>query len=171
MPFNLERATAKLSSLNVRAEVHGTDKTPAADLRFVLNSASGKLEEFAPGFRTLIFHKAGYSPNLADQGSELPDLRFPRLAPLAWEGDIIGAEVVIHFGTGGKSDIVLPDCKVNKFGIDPQQGGTVIITFRCQAHPDGPQIAKLYGLIQRDVEVSLEGPDFSEPDADEDEDK
>ena len=162
MPFTLSHRTAKLANLNVRAEQAGADKLPASDLKFSINVPSDSLIEFAPELRGLLYWKNGGGGDLADQTHDAPNLRFPRLGPLSWEGEIVGAELTVHYGLGGKSDLVVAAAKVNRFVIDPQEGGTVIIQFRVQAHPDEKSVGKLYSMIQRDVDISLTGPDFSE---------
>lgn len=164
MPFALANQTAKLSNLNTRAEQSGPDKLPAADLKFSINVPSESLASFAPELRSLLYCKNGNGGDLANQSHDAPNLRFPRLGPLAWGGDIIGAELTVHHGLGGKSDLVLGEAKVNRFVIEPQEGGTVLVHFRVQAHPDEKAVGKLYGMIQRDVEISLDGPDFSDDD-------
>jgi hypothetical protein len=168
MALALNRQRSKLASLNTRAEKHGADRTPAADLRLSMNCASAMLEHFGEGLRAFMFHKKGVGGDLVDKIAEAPDLRFPRFE-YSYAGEMVGADVTIHFGTGGPSDITLGDCKVNKFTIAPQEGGTVIVGFRVQAHPDADQVGKLYSLIQREVEVTLQGPEFKdEGEADDD---
>jgi hypothetical protein len=167
MPFALSNQNAKLAHMNTRAEQAGADKVSAADFKFQINVGAEKLAGFAPDLGSFLFGKNGAGGDLADQTHPAPDLRFPRLGPLDWNGEIVGATLTVHYGTGGKSDVVLGDAKVNKFTIAPQEGGTSIITFRVQAHPDEKQIGKLFGMIQRDVEISLEGPDFSDDEDDE----
>jgi hypothetical protein len=46
----------------------------------------------------------------------------PKLGPLKYSEEPVGAEVTIHRGLGGKSDIMLPGCSVNNFTLDAQEG-------------------------------------------------
>lgn len=162
MSFHLANQKAKLAHLNTRAQNSGPDKVSVCDLKFAVNMTSEVLAMFAPTLRAHFYTKNGDGGDLANTTHEAPNLRYPKLGPLTWSGEIIGAEVTVHYGTGGMSDIVLGSCKVNRFGIAPQEGGTCIVTFRVQAEPDEKQIGKLFGFIQRDVELSLTGPDWSE---------
>lgn len=164
--FELSRANALLISFNPRAEKHGEDPQPAADLRFALNLPSSDLAMLDPTLRSLLFCKDPDRPSdLADQGTETPHLRFSKLrGPLEWEHEIIGAQLVVHYGTGGKSDIVIEGCNVNKFSIDPQEGGTVIFGFRVQCHPTEHQNGKLSYMIQKDLEISLAPPEEGKAD-------
>lgn len=159
--FELARTSALLTSFNPRAEKHGEDPQPAADLRFAMNLPSSDLAMLDPTLRSLLFCKdPDRRGDLADQGTEAPHLRFSKLkGPLDWEHDIVGAQLTVHYGTGGKSDIVIEGCNVNKFSIDPQEGGTVIFGFRVQCHPTEQQNGKLSYMIQTNVEVSLTPPE------------
>jgi hypothetical protein len=169
MPFSLTNQKAKLASLNTRAEVSGPDKVPAADLRFSINVPSDALAGFAPTLRGHLYCKNGDGGDLANQSHDAPNLRYPRLGALPWSGDIMGATLTVHHGLGGKSDLVLADAKVNRFVIEPQEGGTCIVKFRVQAHPGDREVGRLYNMIQREVDISLEGPDWSDDEDDEDE--
>ena len=74
------------------------------------------------------------------------------------DGVIVGCTLTIHYGTGGKSDIVLPDSTADQFGFVLHDGGMVDITFRVRCHPDEKQAGKIYTLQQREIEVTLEAP-------------
>ncbi|MNY77866.1 hypothetical protein D3C86_2179100 [compost metagenome] len=54
-----------------------------------------------------------------------------------------------------QDDIVLGDAKINKLAFDLQEGGTVFVTFRVQAHPDEKTSAKLLALLGQEVHMSL----------------
>ena len=163
--FELSNQEAKLVSFSPRRELHGDDPQPAADLRLFMNLDAAELVMFDPTLRSLLFHKAEHAAsNLADQAHDAPDLRFPKLkGPLDWDLEIIGAELTLHRGLGGKSDLTIPSCTVNKFQLDPQQGGRVLVGFRVQAHPSESQSGKLAFLIGEDVEISLAPPEAETP--------
>lgn len=164
--FELDHQSGIMVNFNPRAEKHGEDPKPAADLRFSLNMASANLAMLDPTLRSFLFHKSSEASNdLADQGSDAPDLRFPKLVgPLEWNLEMVGATLTIHHGIGGRSDLVLQGVDVNKFTLDPQQGGTVIVGFRVHGHPSEQQNGKLSYMISKDVEISLEPPEAKAPD-------
>lgn len=164
--FELSRRNSMLSSFNPRAEKHGEDPKPAADIAFAINMPSSDLAMFHPTLRSLLFCKdADHPGDLADRGTDSPHLRFPKISsPIAWAHEIVGATLTIHYGTGGKSDLKIEGCTVNKFTIDPQEGGTCIVNFRVQGHPSEQQNGKLSYMIQKDVEISLDAPEAAAPD-------
>jgi hypothetical protein len=54
---------------------------------------------------------------------------------------------------------VLRRLKVDHFTIEPQNGGSVAITFRIIAHPEADDVGKLCEFIQRDIELKLTPPE------------
>lgn len=71
----------------------------------------------------------------------------------------MGAELTVHYGTGGKSDITLEDCTVDGFALEPMDGGTVVITFRVKCNPDEKAVGKLSTLMGGEIEFSLVPPE------------
>lgn len=61
---------------------------------------------------------------------------------------------------------MLGDCKVNKFQLEPQDGGTVTASFRVQGHPDGKQAGKLYDLQGCEITLTIEPPTAEEAESD-----
>lgn len=162
MSFSLDRDTCKLVNFNPRAELHGEDREPAADLKLELRAENGILSEFHPSLRSALYRAADASSDLADQGMDepsLPTLRFPKMGALKWDLEIVGCTLTIHYGTGGKSDIVLPDATADGFSFTLHEGGMVDITFRVRCHPDEKQAGKIYTLQQREIEVTLAPPE------------
>ncbi len=155
--LTLEKQKAKLTSLNLRAEVHGDEKVPAADIRFSFDAPNELLSEFDPALKSSFYRKPDAQDaqaEMLDTPGYLPKLRFPKIPGIKWDAEMIGAELVVHYGTGGKSDIVL-EVDVDGFAFDFKDGGTVSTSFRAKAKPDDKQIAKLYGLIQSECDISL----------------
>lgn len=166
--FELAEQAAKFTNLNTTPELHGEKPEPAADLKFALNMASSSvLPMFDPTLRGMLFCRHGQvQHDLADESADVPDLRFPKLAlPLKWDLQFDADELRIHIGTGGKSDVMFPNAKVSDFQLSPQQGGTVIVTFKARVHPDEKQFGKIAMLMGSDVAISLsqadEDPDLA----------
>jgi hypothetical protein len=80
------------------------------------------------------------------------------MGAIKWDFEGTGYKVTVDYGLGGESDIVLHDCKVDKFVFDPQNGGTVITGFRIICHPDSDQVGLLCDRIQQDIEITIEPP-------------
>lgn len=165
--FSLTRQKARLTSFNPRAEHHGEETVPAADLKLEVSIGNEELAMFHHSLKNLLYF---YDPQIAgdlvdvakkdEDKTYAPHLRMPRLVtPIKWDDEIVGGEFTIHYGASQRSDIVLETVNVNNFVIEPQQGGTVVVGFRVQAKPNESQSGKLCTMVQTDLEISLEPAD------------
>lgn len=163
--FALTERTVTLANFNPRVENNGpNDKKPAADLKIAFNVPNVELAAlFHPDLKASLYtfdeQRGGDLVDAAHKDEDpsfAPHLRFPKLGPLKWELDIECAQVRIAYGV--KSEIALPDCKVNTFTLEPQDGGTVAATFRIQGHPDGKAAGRLYDLQGCEITLTVEPP-------------
>jgi hypothetical protein len=161
--FALTRRPATLSNFNPRAERHGDETKPAADLKFEANLESAALDAFHHDLRRFLYCKVGRrDDDMVDAIADAPDLRFDRLVPpIKWGARFAGYRVRIHLGIGENTDadVVLSACDVNALTFAPQQGGTVIVGWRVQCHPDADAAGKLSMLVGSRVDVSLIPPE------------
>lgn len=158
--FQLDNQRSKINGVNVRSELHGSEHVPACDI-----SISTKLSNDALAFFDAALKGALYSRDTdkSKQGdlvggiSDAPVFRFPLLCmPLQWDWVGAGYTLTVHYGVGG-IDIVL-DVDVDKIKIDCMEGGTVEVSFRCQAHPTEAKLGRLCTLIQCEVNITLDPP-------------
>lgn len=150
----------KLTSVNPRAEMHGEDPKPAFDLKIEATCPSSVLIHFHPELRQHLFKK-DENPDLVDQvveGDGLTLLRYPKMGTIKWGWEGTGYTATVDYGMGGDSNIVLNECKVDKFSIAAQNGGSVTVTFRIIAHPESDDVGKLCEFIQRDITLDLAPP-------------
>lgn len=150
-----------LTGVNARAEIHGDERVSAFDLTFAAECTSEVLSEFHPSLRNMLF-KAPDSPDLVQQigeGDTLTDLRFPLMGSLKWDWEGTGYHLSVAHGVGGKSDIQLMDCKVNKFKLTAINGGSVRVEFRVIVHPEVKDVGRLCEKIQTDIDITLKAPD------------
>ena len=162
--IELQSVAVKLTSFNARAENHGDEKKPAADIKIEAILPNDVLSEFHPTLKSLLYHKdANAQPGdlvdqtRADEPGWLPNRRFPKLGPLKWDDETIGAAVSIAYGATGRS-IDLSGCNINGWTLEPMEGGSVSVAFRIQAHPDEKQSGKLCMMVQQEVELTLTPP-------------
>lgn len=161
MSFVLDKQPVKFTNFNARSELNGDKRRPAADINCTASLPNSILNIFAPGLLQTMYEPPK-NPDLAEQAD--PDaatsLRYPQMGlPLDWELSLENRTLVIDFGLGDdKSNLTLPECKVHKFKITPQNGGTVQIGFQISAHPDEKQAGWLYEHQQTDIVISIEAP-------------
>jgi hypothetical protein len=170
--FRLVERNVTLSNFNPRVENSGDDKKPAADLKIELSIPNRELVLFHPDLCGSLYcfdpQRGGDLVDAANKDSDpsyAPHIRFPKLGALAWDHEIIGARVSIDYGVSG--DITLGDCKVNKFVLEPQDGGSVHACFRVQAHPDGEAAGRLYDLQGCEITITIEPPVAEQKELDE----
>lgn len=152
--FALVEHEATLKNLNLRAEKHGDATVTGADLKCVGIFPNAVLSIFDPDLRSFLFTQG--EGDLVSDGS-FTKLRVPKLSPLKFEDELVGAKVTVDYGV--KSAIVLEDCKVNAFVIEPMDTLPPSIGFRVQCRPDEKQIGKLSTLIGGDITVTVEPPE------------
>lgn len=177
MTFEIEDFTnAKLTSVNCRSEKHGPDDLmPAVDLSFTIDAPNTVLSSFDKHLLSSIYFKSENGP-VGGQGTlegveelaALPNLRFPNMGPLKWGKDLTGYTLTIDHGLGGKSELVLADCKVNEFRLNPKEGGTVEVKFRvqCSTSLNEKTLGKLSLLIQHEIPIKLAAPEASDKQVD-----
>lgn len=157
--FSLENQAAKLTNVNPRAEIHGTDHVMACDLKFEAKMSNDVLSFFDPSLKSSLYKKAdGHQGELITDAGHLPALKFPLMGPVKWGKEFSGYETVIHYGVSGAQDIHLIDCEVDNFRFDCQDGGTVAVSFRVIAHPEPNELGRLCEMIQREVDITLVAP-------------
>ena len=168
MDLTLTRQNGILINLNLRAEKHGDKNVTGADLSVSVTLSNDYLAEFHPTLKAAFYRAPHPSEmDLAEQAdSENPALTRlvfgSKIEGLSWRQEITGAHFTVHFGTGGKSDIKLPDVVADSFKLTFLDGGSVKITFRIKCLPDEKQIGKLSLLIGNEIEFSLVPPEAPE---------
>jgi hypothetical protein len=156
--FDLQEQTVTFANFNARTELNGDTRKPASDISCRAQLPNTILNSFYPGLLEMLYERPK-APDLVEQGSAegFTALRMPLLGlPLDWDMVLDNRTMTIHYGLGDdKSNIVLPECKVHKFKITPQNGGTVLVAWQISAHPDAKQAGWLYDHQQTDIVISL----------------
>lgn len=156
--FELTQQAVTFTNFNARTELNGDTRKPASDISCRAQLPNSILNAFYPGLLEMLYERPK-APDLVEQGSEegYTSLRMPLLGlPLDWDIVLDNRTLTIDYGLGDdKSNIVLPECKVHKFKITPQNGGTVLVAWQISAHPDAKQAGWLYDHQQTDIVISL----------------
>ena len=158
-----EATTVTLEHLNVRTEKHADANATALDLKFSRETGNDSLALFHPKLLQSLYYRAKVTTDQKEiEGVEkiAPNLRFPKLAPLAWDDEIVGARVLIEFGIDDDSAVLLTPAVVDKFRIECSEGGSVCTTFRvqCSNIPDGA-LDKLGKLLNSETRITIKKPD------------
>jgi hypothetical protein len=170
--FELAQWTrVNVTGVNVRSEMHGSEHVPAVDLKFKLTTANTILDELVPPLRQQLYMAAGedYEPEEPEfeevtPVTDTPLLRCEDLEPLQLKKKFEGWTVEFDYGRGGKSNIVLPGCTVDKFVVDAKQGGSVEITFRAQtSNVKSDTLGKLGVMIGLEQTIRILAPLVNKP--------
>jgi hypothetical protein len=150
--LNIDRRQATIgTSLNGRTQNHGDDKVPALDIELegiVLseNELNALLRD--PHAVEALFHEPG-------KGSTLAQPRFPQLTAFKFKEKFKGARVSIWL-SGAREPIMLTDCNLAKVAIEPQEGGTTLLSCQVQStQPADKSVAKLWEQMGHTVAVEL----------------
>lgn len=143
------------------------DDQPAATLQFTYRTSNDVLSEFSPDLKSSLYrrpHKGegdmadAADPRL-DDPNYLPCLKYPNMQNKVMLSDkVVGATVAVHHGIGGKSDLVMEDCTVRKFQLDPQEGGTVVVSMEVDCVPTKEQAGELHMKQNQDVVITITPP-------------
>ena len=165
MELQFAEHTARLMSVNPRAENHGDEKALGADVRIEIKTANDILSEIHPSLKSAFFAppESNQPELLENDPNHLPRLRFDKLkGPFKWDWQSVGYTFHVHLGVSGQSDVRQHDCKVSKLTFAPMDGGTVALGMRLQFSPTPESIGKLCELIGQEITMSLEPPEPGE---------
>lgn len=167
--FTISEKDVQFVHMNTRTEKHGDDDVLAVDLDMMVSTSNEALAMLHPTLRWSLYDKPDVEgSDLADQAAaDLPiRLRYPKLDTLRWALELMNYRVTFHYGLGIGNNIVLEDCKVNKFKVECHDGGTIDLQWRVQANPTHEQIGRLserlsMGIVSVTIEW-VEPPEVQE---------
>jgi len=157
MTFEIEQTSSvKLTHLNVRTEKHGDDDVPAMDLEFEWTTSNRALALFNAKLVDRLYLE-GETRSKPVEGVETvrTALAFPEITSVPWKQEDTGMMLIIEHGLGGKSDLVLRDCTVDKFKIRPLEGGTVEIKFKARTSSQDDVLDRLKKMLEHEVPMRL----------------
>ncbi|MEO1082425.1 MAG: hypothetical protein AAFY29_22915 [Pseudomonadota bacterium] len=167
--FQLENTQALVRSINPRVEMHGDETELACDIGLEFALSNKKLQLLDESLLSCLYRaeptENSDSQETLDMGEEmLPHLRFPLLIKFPWDYEGAGYTFeLVDDGLFGDHSVKIGGCKVKKFEVEPEEGGTIKLRLQVQAHPSNDVIGELCEYIKQKVKVSLIPP--SEDDA------
>lgn len=176
----LNMTPATIANVNTRMEKHGKDAmVPAVDVRLNFDMPNSVLQVLAPGLLHLLYTDdeslaaASEEDDQEELDFEAADVPMPYLKetdlvlPLGLKTELHGYCVTVDYGLGGKRNLVLNTSEVNKFTIEPKNGGTVKISCRvqCADHMDERILGKLDVLQQKEIKVTITAPEVKQEQA------
>ncbi len=133
MSFELKNPTiAIISSVTPRIEKHGDENVPAITLGIQITGPNTLLDLIVPGLRDVLYKPANddmdtlpgveqSTPLLRSRAMERIKLKMPQME---------GWTLEVEHGIDETTAIKLSLCKVDKFSLEPFEGGSVELSFR-----------------------------------------
>jgi hypothetical protein len=164
--FRVEDALAKINSCTNRSEKHGKDREPAISIGMTIVRGGEVLDHFDVALRTMLYRRPQPKPGevpMYDQN--LSELRFPFMRTLCWDKSYPGYLLRFHIGATGKEDVLLSDCEVKEIRFITQEGGSVQVSFKVNAHPISDEDhGKIARRVQQEIGITLTPPEnYVEP--------
>lgn len=168
--FRFFKIKMKVTSVNVRQELHGDDHRLAMDIGLEFNQSNRSLDKLDGRLLQTFYwaNPAGaQQENLegVERVTDYPNLRFEHLAaPLKWQEEFSEGEFRIHHGDDAADDIVMRDVDINNIRFSVKEGGTTMYNVRVQCHPDEADVARVCTVLQSEVTGTIDSdPDDDEP--------
>jgi hypothetical protein len=167
MTFEIQEfAPVKMTNMNTRTEKHGVESVPAVDLNFSMDAMNSVLSNFDGGLLSALYHRVKTTDDAqaelegVEPITDLPNLRFPKLAPIKWDWKGMGYTLQIDYGLGAERCIELEGLEVGKIVLDCKEGGTVEVKFQVQCCSGLTEaiIGKLAMMNGQEVHISLRAP-------------
>jgi hypothetical protein len=162
--FRFFKTKMRITSVNVRQELHGDDHVLAMDIGLEFNQSNRSLDKLDPLLLQTFFWNNGQGQlDGVDKVTDYPNLRFEHLAmPIKWLDEFTEGLFCIHHGEDDDNDIVIKDAEINNIRMAFKEGGTTVYNARVQCHPDEDDVARICTVLQSDVTCTLD----SDPDED-----
>lgn len=153
-----------------RKECHGDDLVQAISLRLSWTTTNDSLEKLHPNLKAMLFWKtpSEEAQERIDGVPEItPNLRVPTVAtPLSISAEYSGYQLTIDHGIDESSALQLYQCEMDKFKVDPKEGGSVTISWSLSSNKSvTPElVGALCGLEGEEVTVELTAPEVNQGD-------
>jgi hypothetical protein len=162
--FRFFKIKMKITSVNVRQELHGEDHELAMDIGLEFNQSNRSLDKLDPLLLQTFFWNNGQGQlDGVEKVSDYPNLRFEHLAmPIKWLEEFTEGEFRIHHGDDD-NDIIVRDADINNIRFSVKEGGTTVYNVRIQCHPDEEDVARVCTVLQSEVTGTIDSdPDDSD---------
>lgn len=147
-----------------RKEHHGDDLVQAISLRMAWTTTNDSLVKLHPNLKDMLFWKVpsiDAQENIEGVPDITPNLRVHSVGfPLKVDADFTGYTLTIEHGIDESTALELYQCGLDKFTVDPKEGGSVTITWNLSSNKNvTPElVGALCGLEGEDVSIALVAP-------------
>jgi hypothetical protein len=150
---------ATLEGVQPRQELHGEDETLAVSLVLKLEGANTLLDRLSPTLRHALFMVDPDQAVLPGVEPVTSLRRSPDVDRVTLAFAFVGWTLRVDHFVGDRRRITLPACKVDRFRLEPLEGGRIVLQFRVgTSSVSAAQIGELCELLGHGVWIELEAP-------------
>jgi hypothetical protein len=155
----LTMTEAKLSSLTPRSEKHGDDDKPAVSLAIEIEAANTLLDTIDPTLRQALFKAVDDQPVLPGVESSTPVLRSNSIDRVLLPNKHEGWTLAVDDGIDDTDPMSFGSCKVDKFSVEPKQGGSISLRLRVGTSDiDAARMGMLGMHVGQPIWITLTAP-------------
>lgn len=167
----LDFTEARLATVTARSQKHGDDEVPAVSLGLELTVANTLLDTIDPMIRHTLFKRQDGQDDLPGIEASTPVLRCNSIdsvkLPTKYEGWTLEADD----GIDDTQPLVFGGVKVDKFSVEPKQGGSCVLKMRVGTSDLDAERSGFLGMhVGQSIWIKLRAPEkAAEPEEPEDE--
>ena len=156
----LEFTEAHVASVTNRTETHGDEKVPAVSIGLELTAANTILDQIDPKLREALYKAIDDQEQLPGVEPATPVLRCNSIdravLPTAHEGWTLQ----VDDGIDDTTPMTFGSVKVDKFSVEPKQGGSIVLRLRCgTSDVSAETIGKLAMHNGQSIWITLKAPE------------
>jgi len=143
--FQIEEFTeAHVAGITNRQETHGDEKVPAISIGLLMVTANTLLDQIDPAIRHALYKAVDDQEQLPGVEPATPVLRCNSIEKVTLPTLHEGWTLSVDDGIDDTLPLVFGQVKVDKFVVEPQQGGSISLRFRCGTSDiDADRLGKL----------------------------
>jgi hypothetical protein len=159
--FQLTNPTeVKLCSMTPRTEKHGDEDVSAVSLSLRLTGPNTLLDTLQPGLRDALYKAVDGQEDLPGVEPATPLLRARGIESVKLTACFEGWTLAIDQGIDESDPIKLGGSKIDKFVVEPKEGGSIDLTFRVGSSDiDEAEAGWLFGHLGQQIVVTVAAPE------------
>lgn len=156
-----EFTEAHVASVTNRVEKHGDDEKPAVSIGLELTVANTLLDIIDPALRQALWKpKPDEEPELPGVEVSTPILRCNSIERVVLPTKHEGWTLAVDDGIDDTKPMLFGGTKVDKFSVEPMQGGSAVLRLRCGSSDiDAEKIGKLAMHNGQSIWITLTPPE------------
>lgn len=155
----LEFTEALLATVTNRVEKHGDDDKPAVSLGIEITSGNQILDLIDPKLRPTLYTRPDDQPDLDGIEKVLQVLRCNSIDRVLLPTRHEGWSLAVEDGIDDTKPMNFGSCKLDKFSVEPKQGGTIVLRFRVgTSDVDADKLGKLAMHNAQGIWIMLTAP-------------